>query len=225
MPDYTIIIQSSSDTANKVYNIYPEPPSVSGGGVIKAHAVMWYKSRPLPVGAKDTFRYSSEHFAFIGYTSGFSNKLKIGDRVDGEGSILAAIGTVRDTSSVMLVDKNFAITELNRSFSKDSMQILTENGIPTPNHYVTGLGRKSGGRDPVPVAVVELKPNVDYTFTPTSAVFVRAEKAVDAGQIHQPSVEADITANKAVKVDFKKPYTVATVIEKPDGTFETPEYS
>jgi hypothetical protein len=223
--NYTIIIKNRSGSNNKVYNISSEAPTVDGGGVTSASNVMWYKSRALPTGNQVTFKYYSAFYAAVGYTSPFSNKLKTGDTVEQQGSIVANVGTIRDNSSVILVDKSFGITELNRTFAKSKFQILSENGLPTPNHYVVGLARQQEGEESAaPVAVVELKPNVDYTFTPKQGVYVKAQSVVDAGVVHDAPVQADIDGNKVAKVLFAAPYTTATVTEKADGTFDV-EYS
>jgi len=222
---YTIFVKNQSGSPNKVYNIASEAPTVTGGGVTGPLNVMWHKTRALPAGDKATFKYTPTYHATIGYTTPFSNKLKAKDEVEGQGFIVVNVGTIRDNSSIMIVDKSFGIKELNSSFTKNQFQILTETGIPTPNHYVVGLARQQVGADsPAPVAVVELKPNVDYTFEPKAGVLIKAENVAEAGAIFDAPTDAEITAKKVAKVNFAAPYTKATVTEKSDGTFEV-EYS
>jgi hypothetical protein len=222
---YTIIVKNQSGASNKVYNIASEAPTVNGGGVTGVHNVMWHKTRVLPAGDKAIFKYTPTYYATIGYTTPFSNKLKANDEVEGQGFIVLNIGTEVDNSSVILVDNSFGIKEANSTFTMNQFQVMTQTLIPTPNHYAVGLARQQVGEDsPAPVAVVELKPNVKYTFEPKAGVLIKAANVVEAGAIFDAPTDAQINAKTVAKVNFVKPYTKATVTEKSDGTFGV-EYS
>lgn len=213
---YTITIKNESSSGSKVYNIYSDQPLVEGGGVQSTHSVIWFKTNALGKGAQFAFKYTPDFYGLIGSSDENSDSLKVGNEVSMESNLLAKIGTYNNDGSILHVNDSLelhALDGLKVGAADSTFMISAVTGIDSPNTYVVGVGRKQDKGDVAPVAVVELKANVTYKFTPKTAVFVKATNLA-------PGVVNNFAAAKDdAKVEFRGLNSHAIVTEQNNGKF------
>jgi hypothetical protein len=188
---------------------------VQGGGVQATHSVIWFRTLRIPKDGQATFKYAPDFYAFVGNTNTDSSHLKAKDMVDLHSSLVAKTGSIRNDGDQMLVSSSLELHRIDGRASQGTFQILTEIQIPYPNSWIVGVARKHEWDEPRPVAVVELKPGVDYTFTPGKAVFVRAMD-LEPGSLHTFHNTSD---ENVAKVMFRGALCQALVTEHSDGKF------
>jgi hypothetical protein len=217
MSFFTIVIMNQTNGV-RAYNILCEPPTVEGGANPPVKSITWFRTPPLPEGGQAYFKYTADHYAFVGVAEGGDGgHLSTGDAVMSEGFEHVTLGSVINDGTMVLVSSpDRELRTVDDRAGDGTFQIAIHAGLPTPNPWVVGLARSRQHEDSrAPVAAVELKPRVIYTFTPSAAVYVKGASQ-HAGNV-QPAPSAG--ARDAARVEIKAPYTKAVVRELNDGSF------
>ncbi|CAM1501303.1 Fc.00g104650.m01.CDS01 [Cosmosporella sp. VM-42] len=213
----TIKNESGDTQSSRVYIIYSDTPKVSGGGVANARPLQWAKTKALGNGGQDVFKYTSESFGFVGYSSiSPSSNMSAGTEITLDSSVPAIVGSFKNDGSEFYVKENdgsgISINDTGRGGANSgTLTISCDAGIPSPSTYVVGLARKSERDGIAPVAAVECKPRADFTITPSSAIFIARGDQGDG------TVLSNKTPNQ--RVEFRGNSREATVSETSSGSF------
>ncbi|KAL1953786.1 hypothetical protein VTO42DRAFT_2283 [Malbranchea cinnamomea] len=208
----TILIQNRSGASGKIYNVFSEQPGVSGGGVQATRPVVWYQTNPIANNAQAVFRFAPDVYGFVGSTNQPSSQLPDGDDVYLQGAQVLRVGTILNDGTRLMVDKSLNITAVDNTAPNHTVDILTKTEVQSANRNVVGIARLQEGESmPAPVAVVELKPGVDFSFTPKYGVFISST------QYSQGTIQG--LAQHSAKVEFTGAQKTAVVVEKSDGQF------
>ncbi|KAF2802633.1 uncharacterized protein BDZ99DRAFT_468825 [Mytilinidion resinicola] len=212
MSSYTIIIENKNTATGppKVYNIYTEMPGISGDtGLQSMFSVAWYKSLGIPRGGRDTFRFTTNVYAFVGSSSEYSTQLAAGHAINIINSAVAKVDPRRQKGSQFLLTKDFDINDSKEDRAKaGAFDFSVESAFDEPNKYVVGVAREQVGGQLTPVAVVDLKSSADYVFEPKPKVYVSCT-SVDRGEVFTPPT----TAGQFAEIEYKDGRKTALVTE------------
>ncbi|OXV11212.1 hypothetical protein Egran_01031, partial [Elaphomyces granulatus] len=128
------------------------------------------------------------------------------------------VGSNINDGTIILLDKSFEFSSLDPDDEvpvpdKKQFKIVTSATIPTPNNDVIGVSRGKYTAVPAPTTIVELKPNVTFTFTVERAVYIKANSKHPEGTVQPCPTDA------ASKVEFPGTMKKATVTEDNAGKF------
>ncbi|KAE8452724.1 hypothetical protein EG329_013983 [Mollisiaceae sp. DMI_Dod_QoI] len=220
MSAFTIIIENQTTTDGRTYNILAAPPLVSGGANPPVRPVTWHQTfPPLPPGSQAEFVFTDELFAFAGTADASSSAaLQSSDTIVIRSSAPVRWNSRFNNSSQLAVGTDLSLREYASAAARGSFQVTADASHPTPNNRVVGLARThdSDGRDPVPVAAIELKPGVTYTLSPSLAVWVLGGVS-SVGDIQDAPIPG---ARDAALVEFSGAFNTAIVRERNNGTFQ-----
>ena len=229
METFKITIVNETTTDGRTYNILAGPPRITGGADPPVRPVTWHRTfPPLPPGSQAELVFTDELFAFAGTadsSGGSSAALRPGD-----GVAIRSFKPVRWRSRVnncsqFVVGTDLSLREYASGAARGTFQMTADASHPAPNNRVVGLARIHEGAvaGPVPVAAVELKPGVTYTFSPNLALWVRgANSGVGQGEgVGEGEVAAAAPApgaRDAALVLFEGAFNAAVVRERNNGT-------
>ncbi|OAA57621.1 hypothetical protein SPI_07280 [Niveomyces insectorum RCEF 264] len=212
---YTITIKNGTTGGSRRYNIFSDKPEVKGGAEPPVRTPVWKTTAPLQQGGQAKFRYTADFYGFFGSSSINSAELKAGNSIDLLSSLPVKPGYLTNNGTQLYVSDTDELSEMGQRATNGTFQVIQDSGLPTPNRSVVGVARQEEDGTPAPTAAVELKPGVQYVFTPKPAVYVMAGSVAEGRVIDVPAN----TATNFAKVEFRGNQREATVVEQSDGKF------
>ncbi|GES66461.1 hypothetical protein ATEIFO6365_0015000600 [Aspergillus terreus] len=214
---YTIEFVNASGSSGKVYNVFSAKTAVEGGANTPAtvKSVVWYRSPTLSDGQREWFKFDNSFYGFLGS--------KRGTKIFTRENKAVTIASNMYNGSILLLDREskFTVYEADDEITlpdTGEFKIATNASLVSENNVI-GVSRGKEDDDgnivPAPVTVVDLKPNVTYTFKTNKAVYIKATNFPE-GTIQTGLDDSD---KKAVKVEFAGQMKKAVVTEDSSGAF------
>ena len=180
----TIKNQTGDTTSQHRYIVYfgDLDSKVQSNSGRNLQPIVWFRTRPLSNNQQVSLKFTSEIFGFIGSSSAQSLVLAAGHTVNLSASESVQVGGLMNDGTELVVTPSGNDIELQRSTSRQSpngtFTIYSQNGIPSPNYYVTGVARKVNN-EVMPVAAISLIPNQQFVINPNLTMYVARSKDDD----------------------------------------------
>jgi len=179
-------------------------------------SVVFFRTKPLSNGQVDEFKLTPELYGFVGGSSaqslapthtvnlGFSEEVKLGEENQNNGTELV----VKPSGNYVQLTK--ATTDKS---GEGTFTVWSQNGIPSPNRFVTGLARNINN-DIKPVAALPLIPGQKFIIMPSLILYVALSSDDDEDTI--------VDGNKAgllkQKIEIEAGQTLVIVTNKVEAT-------
>lgn len=188
---------------------------VASNSRVEFRSIMFFRTKALSDGQQDSFKFTADLYGFIGRSS--AQSLAVTHTVSSWASQPVQVGRTNLNDGTELVvkpsgkDIQLTTSATNKS-DPGSFTIWSQNSIPSPNYFVTGLARMIDS-EVKPVAAIPVIPGQQFIVTPDLTLYVAISSDDDE--------DAVVDGNKAnlikVGVSLGAGQTLVVVTNKKEG--------